>query len=91
MPRADEPNLRTHAIRYALLHPEAYLAAALTEFSDDDLAAAIGANPLQVWRLRTYRYPRPDHWSEDVQRLASPIDAKPLELERVLASVGVLP
>jgi hypothetical protein len=60
MSLADEPDLRATLLRHAMLRPERYLAAALAELADEDLAAAIGADPRKVWQLRLCAYPRPD-------------------------------
>jgi hypothetical protein len=46
------PVPRAQLIRRAMLHPERYLAAALAEWPDEDLAASCGAAPARVWLLR---------------------------------------
>jgi hypothetical protein len=85
----DEPQLRAHTLRRAMRHPKVFLAAALAELPDDDLAAAIGASPARVWRLRLAGYPRADQWERDIRRLADLVGGDDRLLEKLLASVGV--
>lgn len=85
----DHQALRAHTIRRAMLQPDRYLAAALAEWPDEDLAYATGALPGQVWQLRLCGYPRSDRWAEDLQAMADLVDAVPGELERVLRQLGV--
>jgi 1,6-anhydro-N-acetylmuramate kinase len=91
MPRADDPTFRARAIRQAMLQPEHYLAAALAELPDEDLAAAIGADPAKVWRLRLCGWPRPAHWGEDAARMAELVGANAALLAGLLVRVGVEP
>jgi hypothetical protein len=87
----DHRALRAHTIRRAMLQPDRYLAAALGEIPDVELASAIGALPGQVWRLRLCGYPRADRWAEDLQAMADLVDAVPLELKALLQQVGIAP
>jgi hypothetical protein len=74
-----------------MLQPDRYLAAALAEIPDEDLAAALGTDLPAVRRLRVSRPPRPDHWHQDVQQLAMTLNVNPAALEALLQRVGVSP
>src|SRR4051812_39462513 len=58
-----------------MARPDRYLAAALGEWPDEDLAYAMRADPVKVWRLRLCGYPRSDRWAHDTQQLAILVDA----------------
>jgi hypothetical protein len=88
---ADQPALRARVLRRAMRQPDRFLAAALAEIPDADLAAATGADPRRVYRLRLCGYPRMDRWAADVAQLAAHVDARPHELEAVLRQVGIAP
>src|SRR3954452_15271923 len=66
---------RAQRIRRALPRPDRYLAAALAEWPDEDLAYATRADPAQVWRLRLAGYPRADRWPAETAQLAALVDA----------------
>jgi hypothetical protein len=87
----DDPAIRARLLRHAMLRPEAFLAAALAEIPDEDLAAAIGADHAKVWRLRICGYPKAAQWTVDVQRMAALVGGDATLLERLLAEVGVRP
>jgi hypothetical protein len=87
----DDPHLRAHTLRRAMLRPERYLAAALAEIPDEHLAVAIGADPFKVWQLRFCGWPRPAHWGEDVARMAELVGANAALLAGLLVRVGVEP
>ena len=55
--------------------PDRYLAAALAERPDEDLAAELSCPRAYVWRLRLMGWPRTDHWDADVQLMAAAISA----------------
>jgi hypothetical protein len=86
-----ESALRAHTIRRAMLRPDRYLAAALAEWPDEDLAYATRADPTRVWQLRLCGYPRADHWHRETQLLAALVDADVGLLRVVLRSLGVRP
>jgi hypothetical protein len=92
---AEESSLRpvprAQIIRRAILQPARYLAAALAELPDEDLAAACGAAPARVWLLRLCRYPRAERWAADVAVLAALVDASAWELQTLLRRVGITP
>jgi hypothetical protein len=88
MPLDDEPQLRAHFLRRAMLRPERYLAAALAEWPDADLAAEIAADPVKVWRLRLCGWPREACWAEDVRQLAALVDGHARLLGGLLLEVG---
>ena len=71
-----------HALRRAMLRPDRYLAAALAEWPDEDLAAETGADPGKVWQLRLCGWPRNSAWAADVRQLAALVDADPRALAR---------
>jgi hypothetical protein len=70
-----DPRLVRRALRRAIARPESYLAAALAEVPDDDLAAVIGADPRRVWLLRLADWPRLEHWAGDLDQLAGLVGA----------------
>jgi hypothetical protein len=88
MSLADNPRLRARVIRLAIGRPAGFLAAALAEIPDADLAAAIGANPRTVWRLRLRGWPRADCWAADVRQLAALVDGDARLLGRLLVEVS---
>jgi hypothetical protein len=88
---ADEPDRRAHFLRRAMLNPERYLAAALAELPDEELGAVIRAHPRRTWRLRLCRYPRVEHWAEDIAWMARLIDADAARLDALLGRLGVQP
>jgi hypothetical protein len=86
-----DADLRRRAVVRAQLHPDRLLAAALAEYPDEDLAAAIGAPSASCWRLRLMGFPRDTHWADDVQRMAEAVEADPRLLGRLLVERGVRP
>src|SRR3954452_15749283 len=54
---------------YERIHGLGYLAAALAEWPDEDLAYAMRADPTRVWQLRLCGYPRADRWDRETQLL----------------------
>jgi hypothetical protein len=88
---ADDPPLRAHTLRRAMLRPDRYLAAALAEWPDEDLAYATRAEPGQVWRLRLCGYPRADRWPHDTAQLAALVGAGVGLLRTLLRVLGVRP
>jgi hypothetical protein len=91
MSLADNPRLRARVIREAIGRPAHFLAAALAELPDEDLAAAIGASSARVWRLRLAGYPRTDQWERDIRILADLVGGDDRLLEALLVDVGVRP
>jgi hypothetical protein len=87
----DEPHLRARLLRRAMQHPERFLAAALAEIPDEDLAAAIGADPRRVYQLRLCGWPRASTWAGDVQRMAEFVGGDAHRLARLLVEVGGQP
>jgi hypothetical protein len=88
---ADDRAVRAHTLRRAMLRPESYLAAALAEWPDEDLAYAMRADPALVWRLRLCSYPRADRWHQDTKQLADLVDADIGLLRVTLRVLGVRP
>ena len=88
---ADNPALPARTLRRAMLRPDRYLAAALAEWPDEDLAYATRADPRQVWRLRLCGYPRRDRWQQDMQQLARLVGADVGLLRTMLQVLGVRP
>jgi hypothetical protein len=86
-----ESALRAHTIRRAMLRPDRYLAAALAEWPDEDLAYATRADPVKVWQLRLCGYPRADRWHRETQQLAALVDADVGLLRTTLRALGVRP
>jgi hypothetical protein len=72
-------------------HPDTYLAAALAEWPDEDLAWELGCDPERVWRLRLSQPPRVGHWEADVRGLADLAGVEPTRLAAVLRWLGVRP
>jgi hypothetical protein len=87
----DEPRIRARLLRWAMLHPDRYIAAALAEWSDEDLAAVIAADPIKVWRLRLCGYPRRFCWAGDIVLMAKLVDGDDRLLEALLGKVGARP
>ena len=81
-------HIRQRTVRRAMGHPDRFLAAALAEFTDDWLAAALGCPVGRVWRLRLCGWPRADQWGADIARMATALDAL---LRWVLADRGRAP
>jgi hypothetical protein len=91
MSLADDPALRAKLLRCMMLRPRNFLAAALAEWPDEDLAALIDANPHTVWRLRIRGWPRHSNWAADVRQLAALVDGDATRLGRLLDEVRVQP
>ena len=87
----DAPELRQHTLRRAMLRPDRYLAAALAEWPDADLAYATRADLATVWKLRLCGYPRADRWRQDTAQLAAAVGADVGLLRTVLRALGVRP
>jgi hypothetical protein len=79
------------SIRRAMSYPDAFLAAALAELTDEALAAALGCAPSVVWQLRLARQPRTGEWQADVARLAAAVGCPPRRLARLLRRLGPIP
>ena len=79
------------AIRQAIQRPDRYLAALFAGETDDGLAAAVGAAPHLVWRLRLATHPRPAWWAIDIQALALAIEGDPALLDAYLRGRGLGP
>jgi hypothetical protein len=90
MPPERSP-IRGRLLRRAMLDRDRYLAAALAEIRDEDLAAELGTDLLAVRRLRVASPPRPDHWRQDVQQLALAIGTHQSALAARLQRVSVRP
>ena len=86
-----DPALRAQAIRRAMRQPDSYLAAALAEWPDEDLAYATRADPTRVWQLRLCGYPRSDRWHRETMQLAALVDADVGLLRTLLRALGVRP
>jgi hypothetical protein len=86
-----ESTLRAHTLRRAMLRPDRYLAAALAEWPDEDLAYATRADLATVWKLRLAGYPRSDRWPADTAQLAAAVGADVGLLRTVLRALGVRP
>src|SRR3954468_14819450 len=82
---------RARTIRLAMLRPDRYLAAALAEWPDEDLAYATRADPATVWRLRLCGYPRADRWARDTRKLAALVGADVSLLRTMFRVLGVRP
>jgi hypothetical protein len=74
-----------------MLRPDRYLAAALAEWPDEDLAYAMRADPARVWQLRLCGYPRADRWHRETQQLAALVGADVGLLRAMLRVLGVQP
>jgi hypothetical protein len=83
--------VRAYTIRRAMLRPDRYLAAALAEWPDEDLAYAMRADRATVWRLRLAGYPRVDRWARDTRALAALVGADVGLLRTTLRALGVRP
>ena len=88
---ADGRAHRARLLRRAMLQPDRYLAAALAEIPDEDLAAELGADRRQVWRLRFASYPRADRWDLGLEAFAALLDTDVERLAALLQRVGVRP
>ncbi len=64
--------------------PATFLAAALGEFPDLELALELDADADKVWRLRLSMYPRSASWTADISRLADAIGGDPVLLDALL-------
>jgi hypothetical protein len=80
-----------YTIRRAMLRPDRYLAAALAEWPDEDLAYAIRSDPATVWKLRLCGYPRADRWHHDTVQFAALVGAAVGLLRTLLRALGVRP
>ena len=87
----DHQALRAHTIRLAMLRPDRYLAAALAEWPDEDLAYATRADLTVVWQLRLCGYPRADRWHSETAQLARLVGADVGLLRTLLRALGVRP
>jgi hypothetical protein len=87
----DDPRLRAQAIRHAMRQPKSYLAAALAEWTDEALAAELGADPHQMWQLRLASYPRADQANLTIQAYAALLDTTVEQLTTLLQRRGVIP
>ena len=65
------------AVLRAMRHPNRYLAAALGELPDKEVAHALMAHPARVYRLRLMEWPRAGQWETDVRQMAAAIGAQP--------------
>jgi hypothetical protein len=83
--------LRAHTIRRAMTRPDRYLAAALAEWPDEDLAYATRADPAAVWQLRLCGYPQSDRWHAETAQLAALVCADVGLLRTLLRQLGVRP
>lgn len=81
---APRTPLLRYSIRRAMSYPDAFLAAALAELTDEALAATLGCAPAVVWQLRLARQPRPSDWDGDVARLAGAVGCPPARLAALL-------
>jgi hypothetical protein len=80
-----------HTIRRAMLRPDRYLAAALAEWPDEDLANAMRADVTTVWQLRLCGYPRADRWHAETAQPAALVEPDVGLLRTVLGALGVRP
>jgi hypothetical protein len=87
----DPDTRRAYLLRQAMQRPEKYLAAALAEWPDEDLAYAMRADPGKVWQLRLCNYPQAEHWHADTQQFADLVDADVGLLLIMLRTLGVRP
>jgi hypothetical protein len=87
----DDPALRAQAIRRAMRHPDSYLAAALAEWPDEDLAAELETDPRQMWQLRLASYPRAERWDLTLHAYAALLDTTVDRLAALLQRRGVIP
>jgi hypothetical protein len=86
-----DPALRAQAIRRAMRQPDSYLAAALAEWTDEALAAELGADPRHMWQLRLARYPRGERGALTIEAYAALLDTDVARLTAVLQRLGVHP
>ena len=75
-------------ILQAMAKPDAFLAAALGELTDEVLAAETGAPEGQVYRLRLMGWPRTAYWDYDIGLMAATIGADPRRLSAILGRLG---
>jgi hypothetical protein len=87
----DNPRIHAPTIRRAMTRPETFLAAALAELPDEDLADEVGADPARVWRLRLCSWPRRHAWDVDVQRMAAAIAGDAGRLDALLQRLRLGP
>jgi hypothetical protein len=87
----DQPALRARTIRQTMLCPDRYLAAALAEWPDEDLAYPMCADLAAVWQLRLCGYPRGDRWHAETAQLAGLVGADVGLLRTLLRALGVRP
>ena len=88
---AAEGRLVHQALRRAIQQPDRYLAAALAEQLDEDLAAELGCPVSMVWRLRLAGWPRVDRWHADLATIAAVVGCDVEALAALLARLGVGP
>jgi hypothetical protein len=89
--RANDPHLRARTIRQAMLCPDRYRAAAVAEWSDEDLAYATRAELTVVRQLRLCGYPQADRWHAEMAQLARLVGADVGLLRTLLRALGVRP
>jgi hypothetical protein len=82
--------LITKAVRRAMCNSDRYLAATLAEWPDEDLAAAIAADPARIWLLRLAGWPRLEHWAADLDKLAAVASADAYLLGAFLQERGII-
>jgi hypothetical protein len=87
-PRQQEAIRAT--LRKAMGRPDRYLAAALAEWLDDDLAAELGCSAAWVWRLRLMGWPRVDQWAADVALMAEALGADVGQLDSLLRPLALV-
>jgi hypothetical protein len=84
-PRQQEA-IRT-TIRRAISRPDRYLAAALAEWLDEDLAGELGCSRTVVWRLRLMGWPGVDRFDADVALMADALGADRSRLAALIRSL----
>jgi hypothetical protein len=87
----DDTDRRARMLRRAMRHPTVYLAAALAEIPDEDLAAEISADPARVWQLRLCEWPRDNNWATDLRQMAALVGGDAHRLARLLLEVDERP
>src|SRR3954470_24061193 len=87
--RGKDRALVGQALRQAMRSPDRYLAAALAEWPDEDLAAALGADPASVWQLRLAGWPRLDRWADALAELAALVGTDAYLLGEFLQARGI--
>lgn len=84
--------LDQRAVRRAIQYPRQYLAAALAEIPDTELALELQADPARIWRLRTCFYPQLPGWGDEswdaaLARMAALTGSSPVLLEARLRTL----